>query len=106
MPVASAQARAGPPARRPKVACTTLASSFLLVCCGTAPVAHAMTPFASALTEQIRAVLQQAWALPNVTPSPSSSATPSPQVTPSASPKSSVVVLPCAAPMQVACASR
>src|ERR1700692_604604 len=62
MAVASAQARAGPRTRRPKVACTTLASSFLLACCATAPVAHATTPTASALTDQIRAVLQQAWA--------------------------------------------
>ena len=62
MPAASAQAQAGPRARTPKVACTTLASSFLLACCATAPVAHATTPTASPLTAQIRAVLQQAWA--------------------------------------------
>jgi endoglucanase len=62
MPAASAQVQAGPRARTPRVACTTLASSFLLACCATAPVAHATAPTASALTDQIRAVLQQAWA--------------------------------------------
>lgn len=62
MPAASAQAQAGPRARTPSVACTTLASSFLLACCATAPVAHTTTPPASALTDQIRAVPQKAWA--------------------------------------------
>ena len=62
MPAPGAKPHRGPRAPSLNPACAALASSLLLLCCGGAPVAQATAPTASALTDQIRAVLQQAWA--------------------------------------------
>ncbi len=62
MPAARARAQVSSRALTPRVACTTLASSLLLACCGTGPAAPAENPAGLTLTDQIRAVLEQAWA--------------------------------------------